>query len=115
MLSELLLLLPSLFLALLVRISAYNIKAKADVPKALLAYQNSRKDRAEYIQQVASQNTSLLHLPDGPDQVARDAKFAEFAQSPDEPSPDRWADAEFQRFLFEYDAERAAKDALSSM
>jgi salicylate hydroxylase len=71
----------------------------------LNAYERSRKQRAETVQQSGSENRITLHLPDGPEQVARDAQFV---ASTGGENPDKWSDRRTQEFLWGWDAEKAA-------
>ena len=47
-----------------------------DVPQALTRYQELRLPRTSHVQSFASNNKIRFHLPDGPEQAARDAKMA---------------------------------------
>jgi salicylate hydroxylase len=49
------------------------------VPAALAAYEAGRKERAVRVQTTSRNNAGIFHLPDGPEQQARDAKVAEGA------------------------------------
>ncbi|KAJ5316689.1 hypothetical protein N7508_001197 [Penicillium antarcticum] len=82
-----------------------NITSRAEIPLALSAYERSRKQRAETVQQSGSENRITLHLPDGPEQVARDAQFLASANGE---NPDKWSDRRTQEFLWGWDAEKAA-------
>ncbi|KAJ5991331.1 hypothetical protein N7522_011538 [Penicillium canescens] len=82
-----------------------NITSRAEIPLALSAYERSRKQRAETVQQSGSENRITLHLPDGPEQVARDAQFLASASGE---NPDKWSDRRTQEFLWAWDAEEAA-------
>ena len=76
---------------------------------ALQAYEKSRKQRAETVQQSGSANRITLHLPDGPEQQARDEQFR--LSMTGGSNPDRWTDRETQNFLWGWDAEKAALEA----
>ncbi|OGE48846.1 hypothetical protein PENARI_c025G03859 [Penicillium arizonense] len=82
-----------------------NITSRAEIPLALSAYERSRKQRAETVQQSGSENRITLHLPDGPEQVSRDAQFLASASGE---NPDKWSDRSTQEFLWAWDAEKAA-------
>ncbi|KAG5418672.1 hypothetical protein I9W82_004200 [Candida metapsilosis] len=71
-----------------------------DIPRALQKYQKKRKRRAEEIQAGARKNGDIWHLPDGDEQEERDALM----KAKDGHSPDKWADKEFQRWLFGWNA-----------
>jgi salicylate hydroxylase len=47
-----------------------------DVPGALKRYEAARKPRATRLQQMSAANRFRFHLPDGPEQQARDAQMA---------------------------------------
>lgn len=89
-----------------------TISSRREIPRALQVYEKSRKSRAETVQQSGSENRITLHLPDGPEQVARDEQFK---ASTSGSNPDKWSDRETQRFLWGWDAEKAALDAWSGM
>ncbi|OGM50559.1 salicylate hydroxylase, partial [Aspergillus bombycis] len=86
-----------------------TISSKHEIPVALRAYENSRKQRAETVQQSGSANRITLHLPDGPEQQARDEQFR--LSMTGGSNPDRWTDRETQTFLWGWDAEKAALEA----
>ncbi|RJE18467.1 salicylate hydroxylase [Aspergillus sclerotialis] len=88
------------------------ITSKDQIPLALQIYEKSRKSRAETVQQSGTENRVTLHLPDGPEQQARDEQF----RSPKAAgsNPDKWSDRETQRFLWGWDAEKAALETWSS-
>jgi salicylate hydroxylase len=50
--------------------------ADDDVPRALQAYEKLRGPRTSQIQALSARNKIRFHLPDGPDQEARDAAMA---------------------------------------
>ncbi|KAB8224127.1 hypothetical protein BDV33DRAFT_227496 [Aspergillus novoparasiticus] len=86
-----------------------TISSKHEIPIALRAYEKSRKQRAETVQQSGSANRITLHLPDGPEQQARDEQFR--LSMTGGSNPDRWADRETQNFLWGWDAEKVALEA----
>ncbi|KAE8137664.1 salicylate hydroxylase [Aspergillus pseudotamarii] len=86
-----------------------TISSKNEIPMALQAYEKSRKQRAETVQQSGSANRITLHLPDGPEQQARDEQFR--LSMTGGSNPDRWTDRETQNFLWGWDAEKAALEA----
>lgn len=81
------------------------------MPRQLKRYEAARKPRAEAIQASSVRNRDALHMPDGPQQRARDAKFARVCAGGE--NPDRWGDPTEQRFLWGWDAEQSARDALA--
>ena len=68
----------------------------ADPPAALARYEQVRRPRATKVQEASRGRIPHHHLPDGPEQLARDAEFA----SEDPLSHNDW--------IYAYDAERAA-------
>ncbi|HSS74849.1 MAG TPA: FAD-dependent monooxygenase [Gaiellaceae bacterium] len=52
------------------------LSAETDVPAALRRYEAARLPRASRIQAMSAQNKVRFHLPDGPEQRARDAEMA---------------------------------------
>ncbi|EED23091.1 salicylate hydroxylase, putative [Talaromyces stipitatus ATCC 10500] len=91
-----------------------SISSKLDIPAALQAYQSSRKERAEQVQQSGKLNRIALHLPDGPEQLQRDEMFRLAMQGNSE-SPDRWIDEKTRKILWEHDAEEAALKTFQGM
>lgn len=89
-----------------------TIFSRHEIPHALRVYEKSRKQRAETVQQSGSENRIALHLPDGPEQVARDAQFKASSSGS---NPDKWSDRETQQFLWGWDAEKAALEAWNGM
>ncbi|OAT02553.1 salicylate hydroxylase [Blastomyces dermatitidis ER-3] len=89
-----------------------QIETAKDVPFALYVYEKCRKARAERIQQSGTDIRIELHLPDGPEQVKRDERFA--AAMKGAKNPDTWNDRETQRAIWGYDAEEAARKCWSS-
>ena len=71
-----------------------------DIPFALSMYETSRKERAERIQQSASDVSNVIHLPDGPQQEARDARYMAKSQSH---QSDKYVDADWQDFMYGVD------------
>ncbi|KKZ68622.1 salicylate hydroxylase [[Emmonsia] crescens] len=88
-----------------------QIETAQDIPFALQVYEKCRKKRAEAVQQSGTENRIALHLPDGPEQVKRDERFAASMQGAR--NPDKWNDRETQRLLWGYDAEEAAEKCWS--
>ncbi|OGM48962.1 putative salicylate hydroxylase [Aspergillus bombycis] len=82
------------------------IPSRHAIPEALRVYEKSRKPRAEAIQQSGMANRTILHLPDGPEQEARDEQF--LASKKSAANPDKWADAETQKRLWGWNAEEHA-------
>jgi len=81
-----------------------RITTKDDIPVALKAYELARKERAEKVQSTAGYTRTILHYPDGPDQMKRDTAFANVALGGE--NPDMWGDPAAQRFLWSFDVEK---------
>ena len=63
---------------------AASLSTAASVPDALGAYQARRRERTARVQAISHGNGRRFHLPDGPDQQARDAAMASsFGLSPE--------------------------------
>jgi salicylate hydroxylase len=60
------------------------LTADADVPAALARYERLRRPRTSRVQEISRGNAQRFHLPDGPEQMARDAAMASsYGLSPD--------------------------------
>ena len=68
----------------------------AEVPGALRRYEAIRRPRASRAQAGSRQNATTFHLPDGPDQKARDAEYASMTAA---------GPFTVRGWLFEYDAD----------
>lgn len=66
-----------------------------DGPGALARYEDLRRERTARVQAAARANETMFHLPDGPDQHARDARLAE-SSGPGAKHRNAW--------VFDYDA-----------
>lgn len=65
--------------------------------RSSLAAHGFDRERADTVQLAASNNSVLFHLPDGPEQQARDAFM--FSAGPGRHHPNAW--------IFAYDTDRA--------
>lgn len=72
----------------------------AEVPAALLRYEEIRRPRASRVQEMSHGRRATNHLPDGPEQRRRDAAFAD--QAP----------LDANAWLYSYDAEAEARKVL---
>ena len=61
-----------------------------DIDLGLRVYQHVRKERAEKMQQSTLDTQHVLHLPDGPEQIARDESMRAAMRGCT--NPDRWSD-----------------------
>lgn len=75
---------------------------REDVRRALRLYELIRKPRAERAVAAAAENGRGLHLSEGADRAARDAKFRA-ADAKGGTNPDKQVDRELQRELYGYD------------
>jgi salicylate hydroxylase len=69
------------------------------------AYESLRLSRAKETQLSSSLNRNIFHLPDGPEQEARDADMRSGAGKG---SANQWADKDKNEEQFGYDAEKEA-------
>lgn len=89
-----------------------QISTSGHLELLLKAYEVARKSRAERVVSISGTNRRVLHLPDGPEQEARDEKFRGVAQGGD--NPDLFANLEIQRFLLDHDPEKNFRDNFES-
>ncbi|KAI0475576.1 FAD binding domain-containing protein [Xylariaceae sp. FL0804] len=80
-----------------------TIRDAAEVPRVLGEYQAQRRERVYEIAHQSSRQREDLHLPDGPEQQARDKIFTEGLPWERE-YPSRWTCPKVQPWLFGYDA-----------
>lgn len=85
----------------------------SDVELALKVYEYVRKDRAERIQTSTVDTRKALHLPDGPEQQARDEKIKAAARGGE--NPDKWADQSRQEFMYGVDPMRETREKWSEL
>lgn len=90
---------------------AAALTCTADVPLALGVYQAIRKERAERISASAAATGRNLHLPDGPEQEARDQVFRRQREGLADDSMDKWCDGEWQNYMWGTDV---MKDTIES-
>lgn len=82
---------------------AVGLTCTSDVPLALAVYEAVRKERAEKIAASAADTGRSLHLPDGPEQEARDEAIRNAGQAD---KADKWRDEEWQDYLWGVDVMR---------
>ena len=79
------------------------------INRALRVYETVRKERAETLVELAAASGKALHL--GDDNVeakkTRDAAFAALKNGKG-PVPDKWADAEVQKMIYNFDCDKEA-------
>ena len=90
------------------------INSKAQLPQALRLYETLRKERGEAIVRETFKQRHDFHLPDGPEQEARDVIFKSHLekQSAQGAFPSRWTCPEVQPWLYGYDAVQEVHKAL---
>ncbi|KAL3475981.1 salicylate hydroxylase [Aspergillus californicus] len=76
-----------------------------EIPTRLKVYQSIRKERAEKIQNSASETRLALHLPDGEKQRQRDEAIKSGGKN-----PDLWADKSWQEFMWGTDVMKQTVD-----
>jgi len=76
--------------------------------------QSLRKDRAETIQSTASDTRNALHLPDGPEQEARDRLFGA-KPGKDTKNPDKWSDSSWQEYAWGTDVRQDSLNYISTV
>ncbi|KAI1432281.1 hypothetical protein GGR50DRAFT_675491 [Xylaria sp. CBS 124048] len=90
-----------------------SIQAREQVPKALRMYQDLRKARGERIVKETLKQRDEWHLPNGPEQEARDEVFlSQLGKERKGPYPSRMTCPEVQPWLFGYDAYREVEEAV---
>lgn len=81
-----------------------------NITSSLRLYQSLRMDRVQIIAEGARETVHVWHLPDGPEQEARDGKLSRPASAAVEvrpgakTNPNSWSDPVFQPWLFGFDA-----------
>ena len=101
-----------------------HLSHDSQIPILLKAYENLRLERTAKTQASSRRNQRIFHLPDGPDQQARDILMSEamelekerlktgnFAQLECETrgNPNQWADQSLNIDQFSYDADEVAE------
>ncbi|KAI1484629.1 FAD binding domain-containing protein [Biscogniauxia mediterranea] len=91
-----------------------HIKAKSQLPKALKMYETLRKARGEAIVRETFKQRESFHMPDGPEQEARDRIFRLQLETGEvqAPFPSRWTCPQVQPWLYGYDAYKEVEEAV---
>ncbi|KAI2634039.1 hypothetical protein GGS21DRAFT_519742 [Xylaria nigripes] len=90
-----------------------SIKTRDQLPKALRMYQELRKARGEAIVKETYDQRAAFHMPNGPEQEARDELFlSQLGKELKGPFPYRWTCPQVQPWLFGYDAYREVEEAV---
>ena len=96
--------------------SLKNMSTKEDFRRAISIYERVRQERTKLVHESSYRHAYTVHLPDGPEQRARDAEMADevngvhFIQS-----PNQWSDPTTQRWAYCYDTKGAIQAAWSTM
>ncbi|KAI0143456.1 hypothetical protein GGR57DRAFT_484233 [Xylariaceae sp. FL1272] len=89
------------------------MKTREQLPKALNMYQALRKARGDAIAKEAFRQRDAFHMPDGPEQEARDELLlSQLGKEVKGPFPSRWTCPVVQPWLYGYDAYREVEEAV---
>ncbi|KAM3515973.1 hypothetical protein MY11210_000513 [Beauveria gryllotalpidicola] len=80
---------------------ATALTCTSNIQLALKMYETIRKPRAEKIAASATATANTLHLPDGPEQIARDQGMMD--PGAEKPNPDKWSNLEWQDLMWGVD------------
>lgn len=98
-----------------------RVQELADIPHYLSVFEQLSKARCEQIQTASRANGKVWHLPDGPDQQARDTAFESHDSTTMNngalsetraKNPNPWSDKDFQSWLFGYEVFEETNAAL---
>lgn len=80
-------------------------RSASDIPKLMHAFEAIRKPRCERVQAVARDTGHIWHLPDGPEQIARDRAMKRVDEETKYAgrTPNRWSDDDFEPWLLGHD------------
>jgi salicylate hydroxylase len=88
--------------------------APETINKALQAYEDVRKVRAETLVDLAAASGRALHLGEGAAKEERDRAFAAVREKGGT-VPDKWADADVQKMIYGFDCMEAAQDRVAKL
>ncbi|KAF2421252.1 FAD binding domain protein [Tothia fuscella] len=94
-----------------------NISSKSQLPNALRMYERLRKEGGEAIVRETFKQRHDFHMPDGPEQEARDELFMSRLGKEEqvaEPFPSRWTCPVVQPWLYGYDAVQEVENVVKS-
>ncbi|KAK8024713.1 FAD-dependent monooxygenase OpS4 [Apiospora arundinis] len=90
-----------------------HIQSRDQVPQALKMYEKLRKSRGESIVRETFKQRASFHMPDGPEQEARDKIFLlQLGKELKGPFPSRWTCPQVQPWLYGYDAYEEVENAV---
>ena len=75
-----------------------KLNSSNEIETLLYGFQELRKDRCSAIQKSELENAQMMWIPEGPEQLARDASLR--AMNPNEETEEDWGDTEF-RYIWE--------------
>ena len=85
---------------------------RSDLDRAIDIYEEVRQSRVRPMHEASYRHAYTVHLPDGPEQKARDdAMLAEVAGDYFIKSPNQWSDPTTQMWAYQYDAAGAIRSA----
>lgn len=84
------------------------------ISKALKVYEEVRRERAYKLVELAAASGRALHLGEGKAKEERDQQFAALKAGKG-PVPDKWADADVQRFIYGQDVMKIADKEFESI
>lgn len=85
------------------------------INKALLVYENVRKDHAETLVELAAASGRAMHLGEGAAKEERDRQFAALKEKKNGTVPDKWADADVQKLIYGHDCMQIARDSFEEL
>ncbi|KAF4825406.1 FAD-dependent monooxygenase OpS4 [Colletotrichum tropicale] len=92
-----------------------HLTSKSQLPTALRLYEKLRKARGEAIVRETFKQRHDFHMPDGPEQEARDQIFlSQLGKELKGPFPSRWTCPEVQPWLYGYDAYKEVEEVMKS-
>uniref|UniRef100_L2G0S0 FAD binding domain protein n=1 Tax=Colletotrichum fructicola (strain Nara gc5) TaxID=1213859 RepID=L2G0S0_COLFN len=92
-----------------------HLTSKSQLPTALRLYEKLRKARGEAIVRETFKQRHDFHMPDGPEQEARDKIFlSQLGKELKGPFPSRWTCPEVQPWLYGYDAYKEVEEVMKS-
>ena len=85
-------------------------RSPESVTKALKIYEDVRKERADWLVELAADNGREMHLGAGAAREERDRQLKAASEGKGGKVPDRWADADVQKTVYGFDCMKVAED-----
>lgn len=82
----------------------------SSIGKALRTYEMLRKDRADTLTALAAASGRVMHAEEGAEKAQRDAQYAVLKKNGTGQVPDRFADADVQKIMYNFDIMQVAED-----